>query len=80
MSILAVNDRYEEAHEEYDYDQEDESNGVFECSPESLPECLDSIIGVYLVVFLVPEICERTDYEAENRVEAIQGIVNNLQR
>ena len=64
VSTLSVfGHRYEEANQEDSQDQNNESDCVFECSPEPLAQSLIPFLGVDFVIFLVPEVGEGKNKE-----------------
>lgn len=69
----------EEANQEQDDDESNESDCVLERSPQSASEGLSALIGGDLVVFFIPEIGEGDNEQAEQRVQAVQSVVDNLE-
>lgn len=56
--------RYEEANQEHSHDQNDESDGVFECSPEPLAQRLIPLLSIDFVILFMPEVGEGKNEEA----------------
>ena len=71
--------RDEEAYEENDDDEEDEGNGIFQGLREAGAPSFSTFLLEYLIVLFVPEVCERDNDQAEERIEAVQGVVDNLE-
>ena len=69
----------EEADQEQDKTDGNEDDGVFESAPESAAEGLGAILGGHLVVFLVPEVGEGHDEQAEDSVKAVEGVVDDVE-
>jgi hypothetical protein len=70
---------HEEADEEQSDNEHDEGDGVLECAPDALAGSLLSILGRVLVVLLVQEVGEGHDEQAQQGVERVQRVVDDLQ-
>lgn len=77
LALLCNGD--EEADKEQDDDEKDKGNGVLESSPETASKRLDALFGGNLVVFLMPEVGKGYDKQAQDGVEAVQGVVDDLE-
>lgn len=69
----------EKAHQEEDEDNCNKSDGVLESTPQSPTNRLSPLLALDLIVFLVPEVCERDYQQAEHGIQAVQQVVDNLQ-
>ena len=77
FAILRIGNKV--PHQEQDDRNYDESQCVFERFPKSLSQCLASFFGSHLIVCLIPEVGERQHNEAEEGVERVKGVVEDLQ-
>lgn len=65
VSTLSIfGNRYEKANQEHSYNENDESDGVFECSPEPLAQGLIPFLSIDFVILFMPEVSEGKDEEA----------------
>lgn len=62
---------HEETNQKDDDDEDKEGNGVLESTPDALSSSLLSMLCRVLVVFLVPEVGEGHDDQAEQRVKRV---------
>jgi hypothetical protein len=69
----------EEADQEQDHADGNEDDGVLECAPQSAAEGLGAVLGGHLIVFFIPEVGEWHDEQAENSIQAVEGVVDNLE-
>ena len=68
---------HEESNEE-DGDYEDEESGrPLQSAANALAGCLLSMLCRILIVFLVPEVGERNDKEAEHRIKRVERVVDD---
>lgn len=74
-----LRERHEEANQEESNDEDDEGNGVLEGAPDALAGRLFSMLCRVLVVFLVVEVGKGHDDQAEQGVERVERVVDNLQ-
>lgn len=80
MSIsLVSNSGNEETDQEYEDDEDNECDGVFESTPKFGAKALDALLLFNLIIFFVVEVGERYDDEAQQSVEAVERIVHDLQ-
>ena len=56
--------RDEEANQEQDHYQNQESDGVLECTPEPVTNALRAFLGSNLIVLFVPEVGEWHNQQA----------------
>lgn len=74
-----LRDRDEESDQEYDDADSNEDNRVLEGTPKSVGDCLSAILGGYLIVFLVPEVGEWHNQQAQYSIKAIESVVDDLE-
>lgn len=77
--LCLFGERNEEADEEDDDDEQQEGNGVLERAQDALADSLLAVLGGIIVVLLVVEVGEGNDQQAEDGVERVQQVVDNLQ-
>ena len=70
---------YKEANQEEEQHNHDKRNRVLESSPEFTPNSLCAFLRSNLVVFFIPKIRKRHHQQAQNGIQAVQGVVDNLQ-
>lgn len=70
---------YEEAQQEQDYNEGDEEQGIFGCRPESTLPRSTLLLKLDFVILLVPKVGERDYDQAQQRIDAIQAIVYDLE-
>lgn len=68
-----------EADQEQDDADSNEDDGVLEGAPESAAKSLGAVLGGHLVVFLIPEVGEWHDEQAEDSIQAVEGVVDDLE-
>jgi len=70
---------HEEANEEDGNHENDEGNCVLEGAPDALSNRLLAVLGRIFVVLLVVEVGEGHDQQAQQGVERVEGVVDDLE-
>lgn len=74
-----LRDWHKEADQEENDAEQDKSQSPLGSSPESAQDGLVSLVGGNLVILFVVEVGKRHDQQTENRVQAVEGVVDDLQ-
>lgn len=70
---------HEEANQEDGNNEDQEGDGVLEGAPDALARRLLAMFGRVLVVFLVPEVGEGYNNQAEERIKRVERVVDNFE-
>lgn len=70
---------YEEAYQEDDDNEKNEANGVFEGAPETAASSLRALLCGNVITLLVPEVSEGNNDQAQDGIQAVQGVVDDLE-
>lgn len=71
--------RHKESNQEQDDTHYDQSQRPLASSPQSSQNCLLSLFGRDLIILLVVEVGEGHNQQTEHSVQAVEGVVDNLQ-
>lgn len=77
--LCLLGEGYEEAYQEDGNDEDEESESVLESTPDALTSSLLSMLGGILVVFLVPEVGEGNDEQAQHGIERVEEVVDDAE-
>lgn len=69
----------EEADQEQDDTDGNEDDGVLEGAPESAAEGLGAVLGGHLVVLFIPEVGEGHYEQAQDSIQTVEGVVDDLE-